>query len=152
MKKILALAAIVAALTACGDKSPDTFNVKGSFGGTVTNNADIKPGKSCTYMDGTVLVGEALVLKGASGQILGKANLTAGSMRPIVCMLDFEFKNVPAGESGYTLELESGTYPAVTATEQDLRAASANISVRSALEVMTSGGVGQVKIKMAPYN
>ncbi len=152
-RKMMAAAAglaVIATSTACGGDKPETFTVTGYFGGTIMDESKIHAGSSCEFMDGTVRVGEALILKGASGQILGKALLTAGTMKPVVCQLGYKFEGVPAGQSGYTLELESGTYPAVTATEADLRATAANITVRDPLGVVWGKTSG--KVKMDPYN
>lgn len=152
--RLLTFGVLFSLLAACGggDEGPGTFDVNGTFGGTIETASRIHAGKSCEFFDGTVRVGEAIILKGASGQILGKAELTPATMEPIVCQMGFKFAKVPAGQAGYTLELESGTYPAVTATEQDLRARYANVEVRSATDVARAGGDLKTKVKMSPYN
>lgn len=140
-----------AAVSGCSDSGPETFKAKGAFGGAVLSRSHVEPGVSCQFFDGTVRVGDELVLKGESDEVLDKAKLTPGTMQDLACGLSFEFGAVPAGRGKYRLELASGAYPAVDATEQDLRANWANVSVRSPSDAISTRGAAP-KVKVTPYN
>ena len=136
--KIWAAAAALAvstSLVACsGPNEPATITVRGVVLGTVGNPGQIKDGRYCEFTDGRVSVGDALVLKGADGTILGKANLTAEKMQFAVCTFGFEFSSVKAGQTGYSFEL--GSFDPVVATEDEIKSDKLSLDIRGPMDVL----------------
>lgn len=124
----------ILALCACGQSQPESFSVKGTIGG---NSDRFTPHTSCTFADATIAVGDPLILKGANGNILGKANLEESYIESPgpACQLKFTFPKVKSGETAYTLTVD-GYDPAVV-TEDELRSDELTISARSSFERLT---------------
>ena len=151
---ILTVVTIACALTvtSCGERG---FDVRGRIGGIVSEDSGTEPGKSCHFLDGVIRVGDRLNLTGGQGQLLGSVELDPGIMDRSACDLQYQFRGVRAGESSYTLELESRAYPAVNASEQDLRADMANLQIRSQSDIWFAKAQGRPvppAIYMAPFN
>lgn len=139
-------------IAGCGDRG---FDVYGRIGGVVSEDSGTEPGKSCHFLDGIIKVGDRLNLMGGQGQALGSVELEPGIMSRSACDLRYQFRGIRAGESSYTLELESRVYPAVRATEQDLRADMANLQIRSQSDIWFAKAQGRPVpplIYMAPFN
>lgn len=133
--KAWAAAAVLAvAVSGCGDTGPETFTVKGVVLGTVGNPGQIKEGRYCEFTDGTVSVGDTLVIKASDGSLLGKASLTEQSMNFAVCLFAFEIPGVRAGEAAYSLKLDS--FDAVVATESELRSEKLSLDIRGPMDVI----------------
>lgn len=141
---ITAIAALSTIVTGCGSPTPETFAVHGVVLGVVANAKDIKDGDSCKYFDHKLSVGDPVVVRGPSNEILGTGKLAGGDMDHYpTCVLHFDIDGVLADQAGYTIA--AGGYQPLIVTADDLRQESVGLLARSAFDVL-AGRSAEMKL------
>jgi hypothetical protein len=139
-----AVAALAMLVAGCESSGPKTFTVHGVVLGAVANANDIVAGKSCKYFDQKLSVGDPVVVRGSSNEMLGTGKLASDDMDHYpTCILHFDIKGIPAGQAGYTIT--AGGYQPLIVTEDDLRQEPVGLLTRGAMDVLT-GRTDQIKL------
>jgi hypothetical protein len=99
---------------------------------------------SCKYFDQKLSVGDPVVVRGSSNEMLGTGKLASDDMDHYpTCILHFDIKGIPAGQAGYTIT--AGGYQPLIVTEDDLRQEPVGLLTRGAMDVLT-GRTDQIKL------
>lgn len=132
---VAAVTALSLLVTGCGASKPETFPVRGVVLGMVATPKD-GGANFCKYYDRKVSVGDQVVIRGPGDEILGTGKLSGDDEDHYpTCILHFDIKGIPAGETAYTIA--AGEYSPLIVTEEDLRQDSVGLHARGAFDVLT---------------